>query len=83
MRTYPDHPFIKKARDICDIPEDAEFLDAFIPKFIVLGPDVRKRDLMHLDEAQKHDTDLRQETQLASVRRRLRDVDDRLRKVGL
>jgi hypothetical protein len=82
QRTYPDHPFIKKARDICDIP-DEDFLAGFLQKFVVLGPDDRKRDLLKFDEAQKFDRDLREETQLASVRRRLRAVDEKMRKAGL
>jgi len=83
MRTYPDHPFIKKAREVCDLPPEADFLDAFIPKFVVIGPDDRRRDLSKFDEAQKYDRDLREETQLASVRRRLRAVDEKMRKAGL
>jgi len=83
MRTYPDHPFIKKARDVCDLSPDADFVEAFTPKFVVIGPDDRKRDLSKFDEAQTFDRDLREEAQLASVRRRLRAVDEKLRKVGL
>ena len=83
MREHPDHPTVKKARELLDIPEEAEFLDAVIPKFVVLGPEDRKRDLMILEQTQKWDSDLRQEAQLSAARRRLREVDQRLRKVGL
>ena len=84
MREHPDHPTVKKARELLDIPEEAEFLDAVIPKFVVLGSEDRKRDLYDfLEQTQKMDSDLRQEAQLSAARRRLREVDQRLRKVGL
>ncbi len=80
--SHQDHPFISRMRRALDVPEEANFLEAVVPKFATATPQERKRDLMVFDAAQRGDTRLRQETQLHSVRRQLHTLDERLRKVG-
>ena len=78
-----DHPFIKQARSALGIPEDVNFLDAVVPKFMAADQAGRKQDLARLDAAQTGSGDLRHEAQLGRVRRELRALDERLRKVGM
>lgn len=82
MAKYPDHPFIKQVRRAYDIPEDADFVRAIAPRFVSRRADERKSDLEAFDAAQKHDTGLRSESQLASVRRDLRNIDEGIRRAS-
>ena len=77
-----DHDFIKTMRRGLDIGENENFLEAVAPKFVLVDPADRKRDLAQINDALQDPADLREKSQLGTVARRLADLDARLRRAG-